>query len=151
MTFQCKRHMTTRQHVVFSSHDIQQDFWAFFSSLLDLLFMNTLHKTRNYSSRMHTVCSPTAHASVVTRCQHWWGMGPHMSKFEQVSSLCHQTSLAGGGGGPCIVRSHVQGRWGQRLEVSSTVRSHVLGPCTGSSHIQGIGIVLVHGGPRHHG
>ena len=31
-------------------------------------------QTRKHSSRMHTTHSPTVHARVATRCQHWgWG------------------------------------------------------------------------------
>ena len=36
---------------------------------------------------------PTTRASVATRCQHC-GEGPQVNKFEQVSSLDHQMSLA---------------------------------------------------------
>ena len=46
--------------------------------------------------------------------------GTQVNKFEQVSSLGHQISLAGGrAGGPCSMRSHI---WG--VGSACTVRSH---------------------------
>ena len=41
---------------------------------------------------MHTARLPNIHASVATRCQHWWGVGPQVNKFEQVFGLGHQMS-----------------------------------------------------------
>ena len=45
---------------------------------------------------MRTAHLPTIHASVATKCQLCLGGGPQVNKFEQVSILGHQMSLAGG-------------------------------------------------------
>ena len=70
---------------------------------------------------MRTAHYPTIRASIATRCQQWLGKGPKVNKFEQVSSLGHEMSLAGRGalykedggalyrgweGCPCMVRSN---------------------------------------------
>ena len=49
--------------------------------------------TRKHSSRMCTTHLPTLRASVAIRCQHQWGGGPRVNKFEQVSSHGHQLFL----------------------------------------------------------
>ena len=53
-----------------------------------------------------------------------------MNKFEQVSSLAHQMSLAGGRG-PDIVVPFVKGEGG--LGLGGTVRSHVQGRGAGEA------------------
>ena len=73
-----------------------------------------------------------------------WEGALRMYKFEQVSSISDQISLAAG---PCTVRSHVQRRggqgWGQE------------GPCTVRSNVQRRSDqgweVPVWLGPMHHG
>ena len=52
--------------------------------------------TRKHSSKMRIARLTTTHA-LSTRCQ-YWQRGPQMNKFEQVSSVGHQMSLAGGEG-----------------------------------------------------
>ena len=44
---------------------------------------------------MRTTRLPTIRALAI-RCQYQWGESPQINKFEQVSSDCHQMSLAGG-------------------------------------------------------
>ena len=45
---------------------------------------------------MCTAHLPTVRASAAS-CQYWWGGGPQVNKFEQVSSDGHQMPLAGAG------------------------------------------------------
>ena len=41
---------------------------------------------------------PTVRVLVATtRCQYWWGEGPQMSKFEQVSNDDHEMPVVGEG------------------------------------------------------
>ena len=54
-----------------------------------------LSLTRKHSRRMRTGRLPIVHTSVATRCQHQRKWGPQVNKFEQVSSLGQQMSLAG--------------------------------------------------------
>ena len=51
------------------------------------------------------------HTFFTTRCQHQWGRGPEVNKFEQVSSDGYQMSLAGGQEGPevpCLEGNPIQ-------------------------------------------
>ena len=88
-----------------------------------------LNLTREHSSRMRTTRLATVRAPA-TRYQYWWGMGPQVNKFVQVSTDGHQMSLAGdearaggvlclmsgeGGTGSCTMRSNasrVMVTWG---------------------------------------
>ena len=67
---------------------------------------------------MCTAHLPTVRASAAS-CQYWWGGGPQVNKFEQVSSDCHQMPPAGAGawgtragagmGVPCLTSKGVAG------------------------------------------
>ena len=72
-------------------------------------------KNKTVSSRMHTPCLKTIHASVsvvATRCHSGRVVRPQTNKFEQVSSAHHQMSLAGRGKVP---KCDVSGGMGQQL------------------------------------
>ena len=80
---------------------------------------------------------PTVSASVATRCEYLWG-GSQAHKFEQVSNVGHQMSLAEdlgwgspysevpcpgmGLGGPCMVRSNGNGHMGPPPSCEQTDR-----------------------------
>ena len=72
---------------------------------------------------MRTTRLPTIRALAI-RCQYQWGESPQINKFEQVSSDCHQMSLAGGPisdifwlGGGSDVRVRAEGVMGPMSDV----------------------------------
>ena len=91
----------------------------FLSAVNDPLYFNlneTIWQTRKHSSRMCTGRFSTTR-TLTTRYQYWWGGGPQINKFEQVSSDYHQMSLAGGRVGvPCLMVWYPGGRSGDIVQ-----------------------------------
>ena len=85
-------------------------------------------RQEKHSSRMCTDRLPTVCVSVATRCQHWLEESSQVNKFEQVSNLSYQISLAWEGC-PQAIRFECVSNLGHKISLvgtggRSTVGSH---------------------------
>ena len=70
--------------------------WFLFVFLTNIFERNGNIINKTAFSGMLTAPMLTMRASAAIRCQHWGG-GAEVNRFEEVSSLAHQMSLAGQG------------------------------------------------------